>query len=283
MRIYIVIPAHNEAEFLRGTLESLIRQSRLPEKLVVVDDMSTDKTASIAEEFARKNDFISVIKTSSSGEHLPGSKVINAFYAGYNSLDEDYDIICKFDADLIFPPDYLKTIQDHFKEDPRTGMAGGFCVIQKENKWLLENLTDKDHIRGALKSYRKECFLQIGGLQPAMGWDTVDELLAQYHGWRIRTDASLLVKHLKPTGKTYNPSSKYRQGEAFYRLRYGWLISLIASAKLAFLKKDLSLFRDYISGYQKARKEKQPFLVSREEGRFIRDLRWRKMRRKLLK
>ena len=281
MKIYIVIPAHNEAEFIGKTLQSLVEQSFLPSKIVVVDDQSSDNTSEIVSGFIKKYPFISLVKNSSSEEHLPGSKVINAFNKGYQTLDEAYDIICKFDADLIFPKDYIKTIRQHFEADPKVGMAGGFCSVLKNETWILENLTDTDHLRGALKAYRKACFLEIGKLKPAMGWDTADELLAQFHGWSVKTDKELLVHHLKPTGATYRSSSKYRQGEAFYRLRYGFAITCIASAKLAYLKKELSLFKDYLSGYFKAKKEKRPFLVTKQEGRFIRKLRWDKMRKKI--
>lgn len=281
LKIYIVIPGHNEADFIGFTLESLVKQSLLPKKIVVVDDQSTDNTSTIVQSYAKKFPFISLVKNTSAAAHLPGTKVIKAFNKGLESLDSDYDIICKFDADLIFPENYLEKISEHFKADPTVGMAGGFNSIEKENEWKLENLTGKDHIRGALKAYRKECFLNIGKLKPAMGWDTVDELLAQYHGWKIKTDKFLLVKHLKPTGKNYNKASKYTQGEAFYRLRYGFVITAIASAKLASKKGKPSLFKDYLFGYLKARKEKRPFLVSEEEGRFIRNLRWKKIREKL--
>jgi hypothetical protein len=50
-------------------------------------------------------------------------------------------------------------------------------LISKNGEWILENLTDKDHIRGALK---QTCFKQMGGLKAAMGWDTVDELLSTF-------------------------------------------------------------------------------------------------------
>ncbi|MFN4761630.1 glycosyltransferase [Gillisia sp. Q332] len=281
MKLYIVIPAYNEAEFIGKTLLSLVAQTWLPDRIVVVNDQSTDSTEKIILDFAEKHDFISLVNTTSEGEHSPGGKVIRTFNQGYKILDEDYDIICKFDADLVFPENYLESIIKIFEADPSTGMAGGCCSILKNGNWVLENLTDKDHIRGALKAYRKECFLEIGKLQPSMGWDTADELLAQFHGWKIKTDPELRVKHLKPTGASYNSASKYKQGEAFYRLRYGFFITLIASAKLAYLKKNFSLFNDYLSGYFKAKKEKQPFLVSEEEGRFIRNLRWQKMRRKI--
>lgn len=285
MKIYIVIPAHNEAKLIYKTLQSLVKQTSLPQKIVVVDDDSTDETSTIVSEFSKEHEFIELIKTiktSSKKDHAPGSKVINAFYKGFEKLDKDFDIICKFDADLIFPPTYLEEITKAFKSDQNIGMAGGFCTIQKNNHWVLENLTDKDHLRGALKAYRKECFQDIDGLKPAMGWDTVDELLAQYHGWNIKTLDQLQVKHLKPTGQNYKTkTSRYKQGEAFYRLRYGFAISSIASLKLAILKKDLSLFASYMRGYIKAKNEKRPFLVSPKEGRFIRNLRWRKMKEKL--
>ena len=217
MNINIVIPAHNEESFIENTLRSLAEQSLKPKKIVVVDDQSTDDTAKKAQLLAEKYPFISVIRTTSSEAHLPGSKVINAFHKGFEKLDEDYDIICKFDADLIFPKYYLETISKKFHDDPKMGMAGGFCYILKNEKWVLESLTDKDHIRGALKAYRKDCFKEIGGLKASMGWDTVDELLAQYHGWKVVTDPSLKVKHLRPTGFTYNKKAKLKQGEAFYK------------------------------------------------------------------
>ncbi|GAB2778005.1 glycosyltransferase [Salinimicrobium soli] len=281
MRIYIVIPAHNEAEFIGQTLESLSEQSLKPEKVVVADDQSSDATAEVALKYSDKFPSLSVITTESSEAHLPGSKVINAFQKGLDSLDDDYDIICKFDADLIFPQNYLEQISKHFAEDPTVGMVGGFCQILQKNEWKLENLTNKDHIRGALKAYRKACFKEIGGLRASMGWDTVDELLAQYHGWKIVTDPSLQVKHLRPTGFTYNKTAKWKQGEAFYKLRYGLLLTTIASAKLALKKKKPLLFKDYLTGYFKAAANNTPRLVSKKEGAFIRRLRYNKMRKKV--
>ncbi|SFG10630.1 Glycosyl transferase family 2 [Salegentibacter agarivorans] len=281
MRTYIIIPAYNEAEFISETLQALIDQSQPADKIVVVDDGSTDNTPEIVSEFIEKHPEISLIKNFSKGKHLPGSKVVKAFNLGFKTLDEDFDIVCKFDADLIFPKNYLEKISLHFKENSKIGMVGGFCEIQKNGDWILENLTGKDHIRGALKAYRKACFKDIGGLKPAMGWDTADELLAQYHGWEIKTDENLRVKHLKPTGKNYTKTSKYKQGEAFYSLRYGFVITFIASAKLALKKKDLGFFLNCITGFLYAKNEKRPYLVNKDEGRFIKNLRWKKIQEKL--
>jgi glycosyltransferase involved in cell wall biosynthesis len=281
MKYYIVIPTYNEEAFIALTLQSLISQTVLPKKVVVVNDNSTDKTAEIVLAFAKDNPFITLVNKTSSAIHLPGSKVIQAFQKGFETLDEDYDLIVKIDADLIFPSNYFETIIKHFQSDSTIGMAGGFCYIEKNGDWILENLTDKDHIRGALKAYRKETFQQIGGLKPAMGWDTVDELLCKYYNWKVVTDSTLHVKHLKPTGANYNKTARYKQGEAFYTLGYGFWITAIASAKLAMMKKKPLLFLDYIKGFWKAKNAKTPLLVTKEQANFIQNYRLQKMKQKL--
>ena len=281
MNYYIVIPAHNEEAFIALTLQSLLSQSVLPKKIVVVNDNSTDKTAEIVTALAQENPFITLVNKTSEAIHLPGSKVIQAFHKGFETLDENYDVIVKLDADLILPNNYFETVLNIFKKDATIGMAGGFAYIEKNGQWILENLTDKDHIRGAFKAYRKACFQQIGNLKPAMGWDTVDELLSKYYGWKVVTDASLIVKHLKPTGANYNKTARYKQGEAFYTLGYGFLITSIASAKLAMMKKKPLLFLDYIKGFVKAKSAKTPLLVTEEQAKYIRKYRLQKMKEKL--
>lgn len=279
MNFYIIIPAYNEEAHLQKTLHSLISQTLLPKKLMVVNDNSTDDTQKIIDSFKKEHSFITSITTSSEKKHQPGSKVIEAFYQGLQHLDNNYDVICKFDADLIFPKNYLEAVANTFQQNPKCGMAGGFCYIEKNGTWVLENLTNKDHIRGALKAYKKECFQQMDGLKRAMGWDTLDELLAQFHGWKIMTDENLQVKHLKPTGHSYRSQAGKKQGRAFKQMRYGLWLSLIASAKLALKKKSPSYFVHSIRGYINSKPE---YLVSKEEGVFIRKHRWKGIKRKLI-
>ena len=280
-KIFVVIPAHNEETFLPQMLQSLMVQSLLPSKIIIVNDNSSDNTQKVIDSFTQEFSFITSVTTAIKGKHEPGSKVVKAFYKGFENLGDDFDIICKFDADLIFPNNYLETIAHLFKEDPSCGMAGGFCYIEKEGSWVLENLTNKDHIRGALKAYRKKCFDDIGGLKKTIGWDTIDELLAQFHGWQIKTDTSLHVKHLKPTGASYTQESRFKQGEAFYKMRYGFLLTEIASMKLAYKKNSFRFYLDCIQGFKKSRRNNIPYAVSEEEGLFIRNLRWKNIKNKL--
>jgi glycosyltransferase involved in cell wall biosynthesis len=281
MKYYIIIPAYNEEAFMALTLQSLVDQTVQPSKVIVVNDNSTDTTAEIITQFSQKHPWIQLVNKQSSAVHLPGSKVIQAFHEGEKHIDEQYDILVKIDADLIFPNHYFETIIRHFQSDEQIGMVGGFCYIEKNGEFVLENLTDKDHIRGALKAYRKATFKQIGGLKPAMGWDTVDELLCKFYNWKVVTDQSLHVKHLKPTGANYNKAARYKQGESFYTLGYGFFITLISSAKLAMMKKSPLLFFDYIKGFLKAKKNKTPLLVTAEQAQFIRNYRLQKMKQKL--
>lgn len=281
MKYYIIIPAYNEEAFMAITLQSLVEQTVLPSKIIVVNDSSTDITAEIVTSFSEKFPFISLVNKKSDAIHLPGSKVIQAFHEGEKHIDDNYDIIVKVDADLIFPSNYFETIIKHFQSDAKIGMAGGFCYIEKNDDWVLENLTDKDHIRGALKAYRKETYKQIGGLKPAMGWDTVDELLCKFYNWKVVTDESLHVKHLKPTGASYNKAARYKQGEAFYSLGYGFFITAIASLKLASRKGKPLLFIDYIMGFWKAKTSGKQLFVTSEQAKWIRNYRWKKMKEKL--
>ncbi len=282
MQYYIVIPAHNEAAFLSDTLTSVLQQTLAPKKVIVVNDNSTDTTEEIIDHFSSKNSFFEKVNTQSSQEHMPGSKVVNAFNKGLEKLGDDYDFLVKLDADIILPPDYFKEIARTFKEQPKVGIAGGFAYEQEaDGSWKLNHPMNKDHVRGAFKAYTKTCFTAIGGLKSAMGWDTVDELLARFHGFEIHTNDALKAKHLRPLGDAYNAKAKLLQGKAMFRLRYGFWISAIASLKMAWKQKKPKAFIHNLQGYFKAKKEKSTFLVTKEEGVFIRALRWNGIKKKL--
>ncbi|MBT8321277.1 MAG: glycosyltransferase family 2 protein, partial [Eudoraea sp.] len=222
MEYYIIIPAHNEAVFLAKTLDSVVAQSFPPKKVVVVNDHSTDRTESIIDQFTQKYPFIHKRNRSSSEAHLPGSKVIQTFNHGLEVLDKEFDFIVKLDADIILPHNYFEQIADIFKSHRQVGIAGGFAYERDSaGEWKRNHPMNTKHVRGAFKAYTKTCFEAIGGLKAAMGWDTVDELLGQFHGFEIYTDEALKVKHLRPLGAAYNKRAKFMQGEAMYAMRYG--------------------------------------------------------------
>lgn len=280
MKYVVIIPAHNEEQFLPGLLESLYAQSLPAEEIILVNDQSSDQTEAIMQAAVKRNANTSYLNHVSSNEHLPGAKVVNAFNFGLNAIKADYEFIVKLDADLLLPTEYFSRIAQAF-QDPKTGMAGGFCYEKnKVGEWKKNHPMHQDHIRGAFKAYRKSCFDAMGGLRSAMGWDTVDELLARYHGFSVKTLEELHVKHLRPIGSQYKASAAERQGKAFYQMRYGWVLSLLASLKSTWKKGTLLWGFSLLLGYLKATFTATPFMVTKEEGQFIRAYRWAQIKKR---
>lgn len=278
MEYYVVIPAHNEEATLGITLQSVLNQSLPAKRIIVVNDNSTDATEAVVRSFADVHSMISCVSTSTASEHIPGGKVVRAFNQGLEALDEDYDFLVKLDADLVLPPEYFDKIAAVFNQHERCGIAGGFVYERSgQDVWQLNHPMHMDHVRGGFKAYTKACFKAINGLRTSIGWDTVDELLARYHGFEIHTDQSLKVLHLRPIGQSYVPGSMTLQGEAFYRMRYGIIISIIASLKMAWKQKNIGVIWANHKGYWRALRLKLPQIVNEEEGRFIRRYRWNKI------
>lgn len=274
MKISIVIPAHNEAAYLRDCLNSFVEQTYLPNELIVVDDNSFDDTFTIAQSFALKHNWIKVLKRNSSDEHIPGKKIVDTFNYGLEHASE-YDLIGKFDADIVLPSNYFELIVNQFQANWKLGMCSGLLFINKKNNWTYESISDKSHIRGPIKLYHKACFNKIGGLRPGVGWDTVDILLAKYHEFETLTIPELQVKHLRPTGHGYSSKNYKAKGIAMYKMRYGLVLAKIAALKMAWQAKSPSLYFQAVFGYIQAYLGKKTRYVTKEEGKFIRSYRWK--------
>ncbi|MGN7514664.1 MAG: glycosyltransferase family 2 protein [Allomuricauda sp.] len=274
MRISIVIPAHNEAVYLKDCLDSFVSQTYLPNELILVDDNSSDDTFKIAESFAKEHHWIKVLQRKSADEHVPGKKVVDTFNFGLEHTSE-FDLIGKFDADIVLPPNYFELIVNQFQANWKLGMCSGLLYIKKGADWVYENISDKNHIRGPIKLYHKACFNKIGGLRPGVGWDTVDTLLANYHDFGTLTLPELKVKHLRPTGHGYSTKNHRSKGIAMYKMGYGIVLTKIAALKMAWQAKSPSLYLQAVLGYLTAFFQQQPKYVSKKEGKFIRAFRWK--------
>tara|TARA_A100001011_G_scaffold399322_1_gene507425 strand:- start:5780 stop:6637 length:858 start_codon:yes stop_codon:yes gene_type:complete len=280
MRIYVIIAIYNEDSFLERSINSIINQTIIPEKVIYVDDNSTDSSKNILSKYSQKFNWIDLIHIETSNQHIPGSKIINAFYEGLKNLDDDYDIVCKFDGDIILPKDYFEKLNKIFLNNKKVGIAGGNMYILKRNKWVYENISSKNHVRGPIKAYRKECFIEIGGLKAHIGWDTLDVLLAKKNDWEIYTDKNLQVKHLKRTGSSYTFKSKFLQGKALYCMRFGIILSILTLTKSSYNTVDISKLLFGIFGYVYAFISRKERIVNISEGKFIRKYRWNSFNKK---
>ena len=282
MKVSIIIPVYNEQGFIKKSIQSIINQTTKAQKVIYVNDSSTDETRNIIKEFSDKHEWIDLIDHESKQEHTPGSKVVEAFNFGLKNLNISYDIICKFDADIIIPNNYVERLVNIFSNNNNVGIAGGNLYIFKRGKWLYEKIAAKSHVRGPIKAYRRKCFEEINGLKSSIGWDTLDVLLAQKKGWKIYTDKSLVVKHLKPTGDKYSIKSKILQGQSLYIMRFGIVLSILSLVKSSINNCTPSKLLFGSVGYLIALFKQKPFIVTKEEGYFIRKFRWNVIRKKYL-
>ena len=121
-RYVIISPCRNEAEFMRATLDTVAAQTTRPALWVIVDDGSTDDTPRTPSEYADRHDWIRIVKRPNRGRRSVGSGVIEAFYAGLESIDlTDFDYLCKLDLDLELPPNYFEFLMQRMELDPRLG------------------------------------------------------------------------------------------------------------------------------------------------------------------
>lgn len=231
MKFLIIIPAHNEENNLPFTLDSLQQQSFKDFKVVVVNDGSTDKTSEVIKKYTLQDSRFETINLEKS-LHQPGSKVVAAFKNGLKTQDlSQFDIVCKFDSDIILSENYLQTVADSFVKNPDYGLVGGLLYVEKNGEWVYEGNSNKHHVRGPMKAYRKECFLQMGGLRETLGWDNIDAILLQNLGWKEVVLPDLHVKLIKVKGADYTIKPADYYGRYFYFLGLNRFLTYVAAAK----------------------------------------------------
>lgn len=292
MKFLIIIPAHNEEKNISFCLKSLQQQTYRDFQVMVVNDGSSDKTKSIAEEFTLNHPNFKILSLEHSA-HEPGAKVVRTFYNGLQAADKrDFDIICKFDADIIFPQNYLAEIHTVFEGNPKAGIVSGIVKVKKsifenalafdfqdiKKQWMFEDISSKNHVRGPVKAYRKACFEDMNGLRPVLGWDNIDVMLAKMHGWEVVTIKNLWVKHLRPTAYKYKNQKAEKLGEYFYNIGLNVPLAAVSSAKSSLKNRSVKEFFITMKNFFK---QNQKRALTAEEIKYIRQLRTREMLKNL--
>jgi poly-beta-1,6-N-acetyl-D-glucosamine synthase len=190
----IVSPVKDEAERLELTLRSVCEQSHRPVQWVIVDDGSTDGTRELAERWAEREPWISVLAAAPSADRARGGRVVRAFERGRALLTEPHDFVVKLDGDLELPPGYFAVVAGAFARDARAGIVGGRVLVPGRAGWEPERI-GRHTVHGAIKAYRVSCLEDFGGLRPSMGWDGIDEYGAKARGWKVIPLPELLVHH----------------------------------------------------------------------------------------
>jgi biofilm PGA synthesis N-glycosyltransferase PgaC len=201
--VVVVSPCRDEAATLQQTIDCMSVQTHPPEQWVIVDDGSTDRTPEILAAAARKIPWLRVVQRADRGFRKLGGGVIDAFYAGLEAVDVDYDFIAKMDVDLEFSPRYLERILEYFDDDSELAAASG-KVYRREGDRLIEEFMIDEMVAGQFKLYRREAFERIGGFVREVMWDGIDFHRARMEGYRTASlpDPELRILHLRLMGSS---------------------------------------------------------------------------------
>jgi glycosyltransferase involved in cell wall biosynthesis len=217
----LITPARNEVGFIRETLESVVAQTLLPERWVVVDDGSTDGTAEIVEKYASRHRWIELVRCSQRPERSFAGKA-NAFNAGFERVRSlSFDVIGNLDADISFEPDYFEFLLTKFSQFSKLGVAG--TPMREANYHPLKDsfYNDRD-VFGACQLFRRQCFEEVGGYTPIKwgGIDWVAVRTARLKGWQTRSFNEKLFFHHRPMGATESNTwkAKFDYGRKDYFL-----------------------------------------------------------------
>jgi len=269
---YIIIsPVRNEEDYIEKTIHSVISQTILPVEWVIVNDGSTDKTPEIINNYTSRFQWIKRVDRPLNG-HRPGPGVVLAFNNGLNKTQiKDFDFVVKLDGDLSFEPEYFELLIKEFEKNPRLGMASGTTYNVKGNKLVMDKMPD-DHVRGAAKMYKRQCFDDIDGLPVVLGWDTIDELKAQMLGWETKSYQDLVLKHYKPIGFKQKKTigKELLAGERLHYLGYHPLFAILKCIN-EFKNKPI-LLRGILMlmGYLEATIRNRPSLEDKEMIKYLR-------------
>jgi glycosyltransferase involved in cell wall biosynthesis len=185
----LVTPSRNEEAFIEKTIESVIHQTVLPVRWVIVNDGSTDSTGAIAERYAAEHHWIEVVNRPVRKERSFAAKV-HAFNAGRERLmDVNYEFIGNLDADVLLDKDHFEFLLGKFREDLRLGVAG--TVFREESGYssATDSFEGQNHVSGQCQVFRRECFDEIGGYfaNKAGGIDWIAVATARMKGWKTRS------------------------------------------------------------------------------------------------
>jgi glycosyltransferase involved in cell wall biosynthesis len=252
MKYVLITPAHNEAAFIGKTLDSMAAQTVLPERWVIVDDGSTDRTAAIVESYAHCLPWVELVRRPQRLDRSFAGKV-HAFNTGLERVQSlQFEVVGNLDADLSFEPDYLEFLMGKFSEDPKLGVAG---TPFREDGYdsARDSFEGENHVAGGCQLFRRQCFEDVGGYIPnrAGGIDWIAVTTARMKGWKTRSFAEKRFHHYRSLGTAGRSSAaaSFSYGEKDYYLGGSpiWQLFRVAyrMTKRPILVDGLALFSGY--------------------------------------
>jgi hypothetical protein len=193
---------------------------------------------------------------------------VAAFQAGLAALSPTPDIVLKLDADVALLPDFFAGLLQAFEDDPQLGIAGGACFELEDGAWR-ERWVTGNHVRGATRAYRWACLQDVQPLEPRLGWDGIDEVLAVLKGWHTASFRTLPFFHYRLVGQRDGLRRAFRdQGSTAYYMGYrpSYLV-----ARALFRTRTTPSAIAMIGGYFGAARRREPGIADPTVRKYIRD------------
>jgi glycosyltransferase involved in cell wall biosynthesis len=239
----LVTAARDEAENLAALAPTVVGQTLRPGAWIIVDDGSSDGTASIAQELAGRYAWIKFLSTGRGREGLRegrrNGRDLLALQQGLRALPLPVDLITKLDADVTLPLDYFERLVSAFESDLQLGMATGTRCELEDGRWQERHLT-ASAVAAQCRTYRWACWEQVQPLEPCLGWDGVDEARAVLAGWRTRVVSGLQFRHHRPMGQRDGSGFRARAAEGVAAYYMGYRPSYLLARVLWHTRRDAS-------------------------------------------
>ena len=215
----LLTAAYNEEAFIEGTIRSVLSQSLLPSRWVIVSDNSSDRTDEIVEGYAKQHDFIRFERITRAPGHSFGAKVLALQKGSHLLKDVEYDFIGNLDADISLEPSYFEQLLGCLRGNPRLGLVGGFVYEESGGEYRSRRINDIRNVAHAAQLVRRECYEAIGGYAVLRygGEDWCAQTTARMMGWQVHSVPELKIFHHRHTGASSSPiRGAFRQGRLDY-------------------------------------------------------------------
>lgn len=217
---FVIVTCRNSENEIEGALKSLVRQSAKWRCLIVVNDGSTDQTATILREFQAKRDDVHIINNPDMGYNI-GRVVANwnaalRYAKQLNLQTTDYHMIST--DDTLYEETYCEKIIKAMDDDPLLAIASGTPDTQ-------------DYVtpRGAGRFIRNSFFSSVHGYYPErMGYESLILHTAVLNGFRYTVIPGAKFTHTRTLGSNHH---FYEFGASMRTLGYHPLFVLGRFAK----------------------------------------------------
>jgi biofilm PGA synthesis N-glycosyltransferase PgaC len=219
-RAYVLATAaYNEEENIEKPIESVLAQTELPQRWVIVSDGSLDRTDEIVQRYAEKHSFIRFLRVTRPPGRSFRTKVM-ALQAGIDLLaDVPFKYIGNLDADVSIGPSYFADLITKLEREPGLGIVGGFVCEEEGGEFRSRSSNRTYSVAHAGQLVRRECYEAIGGYAVLEygGEDWHAQTTARMMGWSAEAFPELEIQHHRHTGEGGNlVRHKFRQGRMDY-------------------------------------------------------------------